>query len=137
MADFLYGKGRQKFLEGSIAWLTDNIKALLADSAFYTPTQNTDEYKSDISGSAIPTNGVSGNFANKTSTLGVADADDVVLTSVTGAQSEYIVIYKDTGTAATSPLIAKIDSYTGLPVTPNGGNITIQFPSDSNRIFRL
>lgn len=35
-----------------------------------------------------------------------------------------IVIVKDTGTEATSPLIAYIDTATGLPIAPNGGDIT-------------
>ena len=135
MADYLYGLGREKFLKGSISWNSDTIKCLLVDSADYTPTQNTDEFHSNVTGAGIVA--TSGAFANKTTTLGVADADDIVLSSVSGDQSEYIIIYKDTGTSSTSPLIAKIDSYTGLPVTPNGGNITIQWPSDSAKIFKL
>jgi hypothetical protein len=47
------------------------------------------------------------------------------------------VIYKDTGTAATSPLIAYIDTATGLPVTPNGGDITVTWDNGSNKIFKL
>ena len=57
--------------------------------------------------------------------LGVFDAADVAFTTVTGDPSEVLVIYKDTGSAATSPLIAYIDTATGLPVTPNGGNINV------------
>jgi hypothetical protein len=47
-----------------------------------------------------------------------------------------MVIYVDTGTAATSPLVAYIDSgVTGLPVTPNGGNISITW--NASGIFAL
>lgn len=135
MASYLYGLGREAFLAGSISWSGDNIKLLLVDSADYTPAQNTDQYHADVtSGGIVAT---SGNLASKTVTLGVADAADVTLSSVSGDACEYIIIYKDSGVSATSPLIAKIDDYTGLPVTPNGGNITIQFPSDSNKIFKL
>src|SRR4051812_41488182 len=116
MANALYDKGRQKFLEGSIAWLTDNIKAVLVDGGAYTPNLSTHEFLSDIAGGArIAT---SANLATKTSTAGVADADDVTFTAVSGVQSEYVVLYKDTGVAATSPLICIIDTATGLPVTP-------------------
>jgi hypothetical protein len=46
------------------------------------------------------------------------------------------VIYVDTGTAATSPLVAYIDTgVTGLPVTPNGGNITVTW--NASGIFAL
>jgi hypothetical protein len=35
------------------------------------------------------------------------------------------VLFVDTGNAATDALIAFIDTGTGLPVTPNGGDITV------------
>lgn len=135
MASYIYGLGREAFLDGGISWSAANIKCLLVDSADYTPNQNTDQYHADVaSGGIVAT---SGNFASKTVSLGVADAADVTLSSVSGDQAEYIIIYKDSGSSATSPLIAKIDDYTGLPVTPNGGNITISWPNDSNKIFKL
>lgn len=135
MANVLYDKGRQKFLEGSIAWLTDNIKIVLVDTALYTPNFVTDEFLSDIAvGARVAT---SGNLSTKTSTAGVADADDVTFSAVTGAQSEAVVIYKDTGVAATSPLIGYVDSATGLPVTPSGGDILIQWSNGSSKIFKL
>lgn len=128
MASYLYGKGRQKFLEGAIDWSTHDIKLLLVDSADETPVQNTDEFHSDVaSGGIVAT---SGNFASKTTTLGTSDAADITLSAVTGDPCELIIIYRDTGTSGTSPLIAKIDDYTGLsPVTPNGGNINISWPA--------
>lgn len=134
-ADYIYDKGRQAILEGSIAILTDTIKLALVDNASYTAVQSTDQFLSDIpSGMRIA---ISSGLSSKTSTSGVFDAADVTLSSVSGATSEYLVIFKDTGTASTSPLIAKMDSYNGLPVTPNGGNITVAFPNDSNKIFKL
>jgi len=77
-------------------------------------------------------------LTNKTVTNGVFDADDVTFSSVTGSAVSQIVIYKDTGTASNSPLIAYFDSPTsGLPITPNGGNITIAWSNDSSKIFKL
>ena len=70
--------------------------------------------------------GTAQTLATKTYTNGVLDADDVVYTAVSGASAEAIVLYIDTGVAGTSRLIAFIDTgYTNLPVTPNGGNITV------------
>lgn len=135
MANALYDLSRQKFLEGSIAWLADDIKCILVDSAFYTVNLVTDEFLSVIAGGAIVA--TSSNFTTKTSTIGVADADDVTFSLVTGAESEALVIYKDTGVAATSPLIAYIDTATGLPITPSGGNITVGWSNLSNKIFKL
>jgi len=135
MADALYGLGRQKILEGSIAMLTDNIKVVLVDLADYTLAIDTHDFLDDIpAGARVAT---SGNMASKTSTLGVFDAADITFSSVTGDVSEALVIYKDTGTASTSPLIAYIDAATGLPVTPNGGDITITWDSGANKIFKL
>lgn len=135
MADYLYGKGRQGFLDADIDWASNDIRCNLVDGADYTPVQDTHDFLDDVAGGAIVS--TSGNFSGKTSTLGVADADDVTLSAVTGDPCEYVLIYKHTGTSGTSNLIAKIDSYTGLPVTPNGGNITIAWPSDSNKIYKL
>ena len=42
-----------------------------------------------------------------------------------------------TGTEATKDLIAFIDTATGLPCTPNGGNINVVWDSGANRIFKL
>jgi hypothetical protein len=135
MANALYDKGREKFLTGAISWSSDNIKVVLVDAADYTVNLSTHEFLSDVaSGGRVAT---SGNLASKTTTAGVADAADVTFTAVTGDQSEALVIYKDTGSAATSPLIAYIDTATGLPVTPNGADITVTWDNGSNKIFKL
>lgn len=127
MASYLYGLARQKFLDGDLDWSAHDIQAMLVDGADYTPTQNTDEFHDDIAGAGIVA--TSSNFASKTSTLGTADAADITFTSVTGDPCEYIIIMRWTGVSGTSPLIAKIDDYTGLPVTPNGGNINVAWPA--------
>jgi len=133
VANALYGKGRQKFLEGAIAWVTDDIKISFVDSGVYTLSIDVDEFFDDIASTIAD----SGNLTGKTSTLGVADATDETIGSVSGNEFEYIVIWKDTGTPSTSPLIACIDTATGLPCTPNGGDIIVQWDSGSDRIFKL
>lgn len=135
MANALYDKGRQKFLEGSIDWLNDAIKVVLIDTADYTVDLATHDFLDDIPAAARVA--TSGNLASKTSTDGVADAADVTLSSVSGDESEALVIYKDTGTEGTSALIAYIDTATGLPVTPNGGDINIVWDDGADKIFKL
>ncbi len=135
MANALYDKGRESFLKGEIAWASDNIKAILVDTALYTVNLTTDQFLNIISGSAIIA--TSSNFASKTTTAGVADAADLTYSAVTGASIEAIVIYQDTGSGATSRLIAYIDTATGLPVTPSGGNITVTWDNGSSKIFKL
>jgi hypothetical protein len=132
MANALYALAKQKFLTGSINLSSDDIKVVLVDAADYTVNLTTHEFLSDVaSGGRVAT---SGNLASKTVTLGAFDAADVTFTTVSGDVSEALVIYKDTGSAATSPLIAYIDTATGLPATPNGGNIQITWGSN---IFAL
>ena len=136
MANALYGKGREKFLKGEISWNNDNIKAVLVDiTAAYTVSIDTHEFLSSIA--AGDREATSANLGTKTATLGVADAADVTFSAVTGDASGAVVIYKDTGDAATSPLIAYIDTASGLPVTPNGGDITITWDNGANKIFKL
>lgn len=135
MANALYGLGRQLILEGGIAMLTDNLKIVLVDTATYTVDIDVHDFLDDIpAGERVAT---SANLTTKTTTLGVFDADDVTFSSVTGDPSEAVVLYKDTGSAATSPLIAYIDTATGLPVTPNGGDITVTWDSGADKIFKL
>lgn len=137
MANALYGKAREKFLSGDIDWLVDDIRIILIDTADYVLGGNIDvhEFLSDVPAGARVK--VSGSLTSKTATLGVADAADVTLSAVTGDPSEALIIYKHTGTDGTSPLIAYIDTATGLPVTPNGGDIVIQWAAASPNIFKL
>jgi len=70
--------------------------------------------------------GTAQTLASKTFTDGVFDFDDPTWPSVTGNEAEAFVSYIDTGVAATSRLIHFIDTgQTGMPVTPNGGDITL------------
>jgi hypothetical protein len=133
VANALYDLGREGFLDGSIDWDTDSIKIALL-SAGYTPNLATHKFVSDLGANIVARSAALG---SKTVTAGVADAADITFSGVTGAAVTRYAIYKDTGTDTTSRLIALIDTATGLPVTPNGGDITITFDNGSNRIFKL
>jgi hypothetical protein len=135
MANALYNKGREGFLDGSIDWDTNNIKIVLIDEADDTIDLAVDDNLDDRAAAARVA--TSGNLASKTVTDGVADAADVTFSAVTGDPSESIDGYKDTGTENTSRLIFNIDTATGLPVTPNGGDITVAWDSGANKIFKL
>ena len=135
MANALYDRGWQGFLAGEIDWDANDIRIILIDEADDTIDLALDE---DLADRAAPARvATSSALGTKTTTAGVADAADVTLSSVTGDVSESIDIYQHTGTEATSLLIANIDTATGLPVTPNGGNITVQWDAGANKIFKL
>ena len=137
MANSMYTKGRENILEGAIAWLTDNIKVTSIDEDDDAPILATDEFLDAITAGAREFQ--SGNLGTKTSTLGTADAADLApaFTSATGDQFESISVYVDSGSAATSELLVNIDTATGLPLTPDGGNIDITWSSAADRIFTV
>lgn len=137
MANTLYDKARQRFLEGQINWNTDTIKAMLIDTGAYTANFSSHEFLSDVGTSARISGTVGLTLTGKATAGGAADASDVTFTSVSGPSIEAILLYKDTGTEATSPLIAFIDTGTGLPITPNGGDIIVTWDNGPNKIFKV
>jgi phage tail sheath gpL-like len=135
MANTLYDKARERFLLGQLNWSTDTIKCILVDTAAYTINASTHEFLSDIAAGARIAGPVT--LTGKATTGGAADATDATFSLVSGASVEMIVIYKDTGSEASSPLIAAIDTATGLPITPNGGDIIITWDNGTNKIFKV
>ena len=123
MANFVYDKAATALWGADIAFDTDNIKAVLVDTASYTVDKVNDQFLSAIVGGARTA--VSANLTTKTIIGRIIDADDVVYSAVAGAVSEAIVIYQDTGAEATSRLLIYADTAGGLPATPNGTDITI------------
>jgi hypothetical protein len=118
----LYPKTKAKMLQGQIDLLTDAVRVVLVDTNtyIYDPAHEAFDDLSGIVGSP------SAPLASKTvSDLAIFDADDSVLGTVVGAESEALVIYIDSGTPATDWLVAYIDSGNGLPVTPNGEDIDL------------
>jgi hypothetical protein len=135
MANSLYDKARQRFLTGAANWLTDTIKVVMVDTANYTflPSH---EFLSSIPANARISAAVT--LTDKTATNGAADAKDATFTAITGESIEALVVYADVnGSDAESLLIAYIDSATGLPITPNGGDIIVTWDNGVNKIFRI
>lgn len=126
MANAIYPKAKEKFLDALIDFPTDTINIALIDTGVYT-YNSADEFWSSASAAIV---GTAVTLASKTITSGVFNAADITFNSVSGVSVEALIIYKDTGSAATSPLIMYIDVVTsGLPVTPNGNNIIVEFSS--------
>lgn len=136
MPNMLYDECRKRFLEAGINWLTDSIKAMLITSSAYTPNFSQHKFLSDIPTAARVTPGVL--LTGKSTTGGAADANDVTFTAVGGNnQVNAILLYVDTGVEATSLLLAWLDTATGLPITPNGGDIIVVWDNGPNKIFRV
>lgn len=133
MANAIYPLYKQALLDASAnVDLNDlTVKVALVDTGTYTYNA-AHEFLSSLTGTV----GTAQTIANTTVTNGLFDGDNVTFTAVTGNSVEALVIYIDTGTAGTSRLVAFIDTgVTGLPVTPNGGDITITW--NASGIFQL
>lgn len=133
MANAIYPIYKQALLDG----LTDidlndgTVKVALVDTGTYTYNAAHD-FLNDLTGVV----GTAQTIANTTVTTGLFDGDNVTFSAVSGASVEALVIYIDTGAAGTSRLVAYIDTgVTGLPVTPNGGDITVTW--NASGIFQL
>ena len=131
MANAIYPKYKEAILAASanVSLRTGTVKVALSTAAY----NSAHDFYDDVSANSI---GTPQTIANTTVTNGLFDGDNVTFTAVTGNSVEALLIYIDTGSAATSRLVAWIDtSVTGLPVTPNGGDISITW--NASGIFQL
>lgn len=138
MANAIYPLYKQNLLAGTTGYdidvntATDGPFVVLVDTGTYTYS-GTDEFYSNLSGIV----GTGQRITSPTVTNGTFDGVDVTFSAVTGATVEALVIYRsNAGANTTWPLVAYIDtSVTGLPVTPNGGDISITW--NGSGIFTL
>ncbi len=140
MANQLYTKAKQALLGGELNLSSNVVTIALVDTDVYTFSAS-HEFRSSIPDSAVV---ASANLTTQTITDGVFDAADVEFPFVLGANCEALILYHNTGDAendaarkADSRLVAYIDTATGLPVLPNGGNITVKFSDGASKIFAI
>lgn len=133
MANAIYPKYKEVVIQSSTdSSLAGTVKVALVDTGIYTYSA-AHQFLSSLTG-VVGTAGTIG--ATKSYTNGVFDGADVTFSAVTGNTVEALVIYIDTGVAGTSRLVAYIDTgVTNLPVTPNGGDITITW--NASGIFAI
>lgn len=141
MANAFYNPAKKKLMQGSFILDSDTIKVMILSSA-YTPNIDTDTFKSDISANEVSGAGYTAGgtaLASKTITvdttndLAFFDAADVSLPGVTIVNGRYLVVYKDTGTPSTSPLLLYDDL--GGNKNPTGDTFLITW--DANGICKL
>lgn len=109
---------------------TDTLKAYFMDAGTDVPAV-TDVFESSHTG-INPTFANAQALAGGTAgvvAVGVFDANDTVFTGgsvLTGSTSvEWLVVFKFVTVAGDSPFLAAWDTATGLPLTPNGGDVTV------------
>jgi hypothetical protein len=137
MANAIYPKYKEALLNNSANSAitgsgTTGLYVALVDTGTYTYSAS-HEFYSSLSGVV----GTDQEITTPTLTGGVVDGGDVTFSAVSGNSVEALVIYrKNAGANTTWRLVAYIDTgQTGLPVTPNGGSITITWSGSG--IFSL
>ena len=129
MANGLFASYRTLTLTTGLNVTTLAIKGMFVDNADDTAVLATDDFIDDIASAArVPAEASTPTLTTPTAgsiAAGVFNADDLVFTSLSGDQVEQLILYEDSGTESTSDLLAMWDTATGIPLTPNGGNVTV------------
>lgn len=102
---------------------TDSIKCALSTAAYNSAHQ----YYSSVSASTV---GTPQTLTSVTTTAGKFTSAAVSFSSITIA-SGVVILYKDTGSGATSPLIGWYDTGTAMPITVTSGTVTVT-PDSTN-----
>lgn len=129
MANGLFVSYRNLVLGAGLNLSSLTIKAMFVDNADDTAALATDDFIDDIASAArVPAIASCPSLGSKTAgtvAAGVFDAANTTFTALSGDASEQLILFEDSGTESTSDLIAMWDTATGLPLTPNGGDVTV------------
>lgn len=140
MASRLYNQGALKLLDRTVDYASDNIAVLLVDNNYSFDISH--EFVSNISGEAV--NDTGSGYArvalegkdislNASANAVVFDSNDVSYTAISTTNTlAGAVLYKDTGSDATSDLVAFIDF---ADLTTNGSDVDLQI--NANGLFRV
>jgi hypothetical protein len=142
MANAVFNPAKEGFLDGTIDLDTAVIKAVLVRSYTYAASH---KFVSDVTGAGGVLAGTPQTLGTKSVTNGVFDAADVTFTAVAAnASGHSVLVYQASAVgggadvAATAQrVIGYYDTGTLLPVTPNGGDITVAWDNGANKIFAL
>jgi hypothetical protein len=139
LANAIYPLFKQSLLNAdvnvslSVNTTTDGPYCSLIDTGTYAYNAAHQFFSPSLTG----VQGTDQRVASPTVATGTFDGNDLTYTAVTGVSIEALVIYRhNSGANTTWRLVAYLDTgVTGLPVTPNGGDITVTW--DATGIFTL
>jgi len=142
VANAVFPKAKEGFLEGTIDLDTAVIKVALVRGYTYGSSHNT---VSNVTGAGGTLHATSGALTGKSVTNGVFDADDVTFTTPASNSNDHsILVYQASAPAggadvdaSSQRLIAWIDTGTGIPIKPAGGDISVVWDNGASRIFSL
>ena len=141
MANAVFPKAKEGFLDGSIDLDTASIKVALVRGYTYSSSH---EFVSDVTASGT-LHATSAALTSIDVTDGVFDAADITFTTPgTDNNDHSLLIFQSSAVGGGSDvasssqrLIAWIDTGTGIPIKPAGGDITVVWDSGANKIFSL
>lgn len=139
MASVFYNNYFEELGKGNINYTSGTYKLMLVTTS-YTPDVDNHAFRSDVTGEASGTGYTAGGQTvdsvtitqDNTNNRAVVDFADEVFSGVTVTNVDGAILYKDTGVAATSPLIAYFDFTEGAQSTV-GGAFTVT-PSASGAL---
>ena len=142
MANAVYPKAKEGFLDGSIDLDTASIKVALVRGYTYNTAH---DFVDDVTGAGGTLHATSSALSSKSVTNGVFDAADITFTTpASNANDHALLIFQSSAVgggsdvaAGSQRLIAWIDTGTGIPIKPAGGDITVVWDNGSNKIFSL
>jgi hypothetical protein len=142
MANALTNPGRAAFLTASMGWLAGSVPGTWVPYIIGSWVRTDDAvFLSDIPFAAGAVWRARGTYlVSKTVASGIADAADTLVAGVGSAGSAtavYVVLVNETNASNTSLLGAIIDTASGLPFLPNGGDVNIVWDDGANKIFKL
>ena len=139
MANGFYQFGMQEWAKGNVLWKAaggSTIRCILGDAADYTVDLATHDFLNDVPALAREEGPVALTLIDA-ALDGVVDAADIAFVGATGDPCEFLLLYRFVTVDADSPLLIYIDTATGLPVTPNGGDINVAWDNGANKIAKI
>jgi hypothetical protein len=141
VANAVFPKAKEGFLDGSIDLDTASIKVALVRGYTYSSSH---EFVSDVTATGT-LHATSAALSSIDVTDGVFDAADVTFTTpATDSNDHSLLIFQSSAVgggsdvaASSQRVIAWIDSGTGIPIKPAGGDITVVWDNGANKIFSL
>lgn len=140
MANALYPKAKEAMLNAAVDLNTASIKVALVRGYSYNSAH---EFVSDVTGAGGTLHSTSSALTSPTIVNGTFDAADLTFSSVTANASNHsLLIFQSSAVtggadvaASAQRLIAFLDTGTGLPIVPPGGDIVVTWSGSG--IFSL
>lgn len=123
-----------------VDWVTDTIKVALTTNTF-TPNQDTHDFFNDVTNEVVGTGYTAGGITltGKSVSYDTASNETRLISSLNPSwtassfTARWAIIYKDTGTASTSPLLGYVDF--GGDETVSSGTFTITW--DATGVLKI